>query len=240
MSPTITLSTSASSIAENSDGTITITATMSAADGDDVTVVIGTSGTGTEGTDYANISDITISAGDTTGTATFDPTDDSVYEGNETAIVAITGVTSSGSATESGTQSETITITEDDSAPTVTLSTSASSIAENSLSTLTLTATLSNATTEDVTVALGTSGTGTEGTDYGISLTLLFSAGATTGTATFDPTDDSVYEGNETAIVAITGVSGGSATESGTQSETITITENEGCSYSNIIDRQSR
>ena len=50
-----------------------------------------------------HISDITISAGCTTGTATFDPTDDSVYEGNETAIVAITGV-SGGSATESGTQ----------------------------------------------------------------------------------------------------------------------------------------
>ena len=240
LSPTITLSTSASSIAENSDGTITITATMSAADGDDVTVVIGTSGTGTEGTDYANISDITISAGDTTGTATFDPTDDSVYEGNETAIVAITGVTSSGSATESGTQSETITITEDDAGPTVTLSTSASSIAENSLSTLTLTATLSNATTEDVTVALGTSGTGTEGTDYANISDITISAGGTTGTATFDPTDDSVYEGNETAIVAITGVSGGSATENGTQSETITITENEGCSYSYTIDRQSR
>ena len=78
--PTVTLSTSASSIAENSDGTITITATMSAADTADVTVALGTSGTGTEGTDYANISDITISAGDTTGTATFDPTDDSVYE----------------------------------------------------------------------------------------------------------------------------------------------------------------
>ena len=57
----------------------------------------------------------------------FDPTDDSVYEGNETAIVAITGV-SGGSATENGTQSETITITENEAAPTVTLSTSASSI----------------------------------------------------------------------------------------------------------------
>ena len=36
-----------------------------------------------------------------------------------------------------------------------------------------------------------------------------------------------VYEGNETGIVAISTVSGGSATESGTQSVTITITENE-------------
>ena len=72
--PTVTLSTSASSIAENSGSTITITATMSAADTADVTVALGTSGTGTEGTDYGTISDITISAGSTTGTATFDPT----------------------------------------------------------------------------------------------------------------------------------------------------------------------
>ena len=34
------------------------------------------------------------------------------------------------------------------------------------------------------------------------------SAGATTGTATLDPTDDNVYEGNETAIIDISGVSG--------------------------------
>ena len=41
-----------------------------------------------------------------------------------------------------------------------------SSIAENAGSSLTLTATLSVATTADVTVALSTSGTATEGTDY--------------------------------------------------------------------------
>ena len=37
--------------------------------------------------------------------------------------------------------------------------------------------------------------------------------GSTTGTTSFNPTDDSVYEGSETAIIAITGVSGGDATE---------------------------
>ena len=55
----------------------------------------------------------------------------------------------------------------------------------------------------------------------------LFLAGASTGTASFTPTDDSIYEGNETGIVAISGVSGADAAESGTQSVTITITENE-------------
>ena len=57
-------------------------------------------------------------------------------------------------------------------------------------------------------------------------LILLFRR-STTGTALFTPTDDSVYEGNETAIVAIHSVSGGSANESGTHRSNITITENE-------------
>ena len=52
----------------------------------------------TEGTDYGTISDITISAGDTTGTATFDPTDDSVYEGNETAVISISSVSGADAA----------------------------------------------------------------------------------------------------------------------------------------------
>ena len=206
---------------------------MSNATTEDVTVALGTSGTGTEGTDYGTISDITISAGSTTGTATFDPTDDSVYEGNETAIVAITGV-SGGSATESGTQSETITITENEAAPTVTLSTSASSINENSGSSLTLTATLSTATTADVTVTFSTGGGATEGTDYQTLSNITISAGATTGTTSFTPTDDSLYEGNELAQISIDTVSGGSATENGTQSVTLEIVENESAPTVNL------
>ena len=109
---------------------------MSNATNADVTVTLSTSGTGTEGTDYATISDITISAGSTTGTTSFTPTDDNVYEGNETGVVAIDTV-SGGSATENGNQSVTITINENESAPKVTLSTSATSIAENAGSSLT-------------------------------------------------------------------------------------------------------
>jgi hypothetical protein len=152
-------------------------------------------------------------------------TDDSVYEGDETAIVAISGV-SGGSAVESGSQSVTVTITENDSAPTITLATSASSIAENSSDTVTLTATTSTTSTLDIVVTLAVTGTSTEGTDYSaIDETITISAGATTGTKTFTITDDSVYEGNETVIVAISSVT--NASESGTQSVTTTITENE-------------
>ena len=48
----------------------------------------------------------------------------------------------------------TITITDNESAPSVTLTTSATSIAENAGSALTLTATVGTATFEDVTVSL--------------------------------------------------------------------------------------
>jgi hypothetical protein len=226
IAPLVTLAAGASSIAENSGSSITLTGTLTGATSEDVTVAFSVAGTGTSGTDYAALSSITISAGTTTGTTTFTPTDDSVYEGNETAIIDISTV-SGGSVLESGVQQVTLTITEDDSAPTVTLSAGASSITEDSGSSITLTATLSNATTADVTVAFSVAGTGTSGTDYTALSSITVSAGSTTGTTTFTPTDDSVYEGDETAIIDISSVSGGSATESGTQQVTLTITENE-------------
>ena len=342
--PTVTLSVSATSIAENAGTSLTLTATLSNGTYQDVTVALSTSGTATEGTDYTDgsgaIDDMTISAGSTTTTANFTPTNDSTNEGNETATIAVSGV-SGGSASESGSQSVTITITDDDnfsfsvddvtvaenagsatitvdmssasassttiqyatsnvtatagpdyggtsgtlnfntgdtsetftvlitndsvyegnetftvtlsnasagsisdneatvtitddeSAPTVSLSTSASSIDENSGSNITLTATLSGTTDSAITVALDTSGTATEGTDYSddggtSSLNdITISAGSTTGTVTFNPTTDTVCEiGNETATIAINGVSGKSGVnEDGDQSQTITITE---------------
>ena len=69
-----------------------------------------------------NIDDIVISAGDLTGTVSFTPTDDSTYEANETAVIDIDTIAVTGStASEDGTQQVTITITENESAPTVTL-----------------------------------------------------------------------------------------------------------------------
>ena len=55
-----------------------------------MTVTLSGQGTSTAGTDYASLSTITISAGSTTGTTHFNPTDDSFMRGSETAIIAIT------------------------------------------------------------------------------------------------------------------------------------------------------
>jgi hypothetical protein len=220
---TVSFAASASSIAENSGSSITITATLSAATYEDVTISLSTSGTSTEGTDYGTISDITVSAGSTTGTASFTPTDDTTYEGNETAIIDISGV-SGGGASESGTQQLTLTITENESSPTVSLSSSATTVFDNG-SDITFTATATQISDEDITVTIGTSGTATEGTDYASVSDITISAGATTGTTTFNPTSDTINEGSETATIAISAVSGADAATSGTTSITITITE---------------
>ena len=98
------------------------------------------------------IDDITISAGATTGTVSFTPTNDSIVEGNETATIAVTGV-SGGSATESGTQSETITITDDDSGS---FSVADVTVAEGA-GTATVTVPVSNAYSSDVTIDYATS-----------------------------------------------------------------------------------
>ena len=208
-----------------------MTVTLSAAAGRDVTVDFATSnGTATAGTDYTATSDtLTISAGSTTGTIPITVLQDSVYERDETVTMTLSNASNATISDATGT----FTITDDETAPTVTLATSATSIAENSGSNLTLTATLSGTTDAAITVALDTSGSATEGTDYtdgsGNIDDIVISAGATTGTVTFDPTDDSIYEGDETATIAINGVTGktGVAENSTPQSVTITISENE-------------
>ena len=82
----------------------------------------------------------------------------------------------------------------------------------------TIRASLSGATYEDVTVSIdGTGGTATEGTDFGTVSDITISAGNTLGTTTFTTTDDNVYEGNETAGISVSGVSGGGASENGSQ-----------------------
>ena len=86
--------------------TVTVTAAFSstntyAAD-TTVTVSVGGTGTTTSGTDYAAVSnfDVTISSGQTSGTATFTltPTQDTLIEGDETIGVAgsATGLTVNG------------------------------------------------------------------------------------------------------------------------------------------------
>ncbi|OFE13050.1 hypothetical protein PHACT_07790 [Pseudohongiella acticola] len=224
--PVVTLSTGSATVAENS-GTSSITATLNLPSASPVTVNLAYSGTATSGTDYgAPSTSITVPAGQTSANAAtgITATGDSVYEGDETIIVDISAVSG---ATEDGTQQQTITLTDAQTQPVVTLGTGASSISENGGST-TLTATLSHASVNNVIVNLAYSGTATSGTDYATpSSSITVSAGQTVANAATNiaTINDTGYEGDETIIVDISSVSGGS--ESGSQRQTITITDDD-------------
>ena len=202
--PVVTLSTGSATVAENS-GTSSITATLNLPSASPVTVNLAYSGTATSGTDYgAPSTSITVPAGQTSANAAtgITATGDSVYEGDETIIVDISAVSG---ATEDGTQQQTITLTDAQIQPVVTLGTGASNISENGGST-TLTATLSHASVNNVVVNLAYSGTATSGADYATpSSSITVSAGQTVANAAANiaTINDTGYEGDETIIVDI-------------------------------------
>ncbi|NQV27253.1 MAG: hypothetical protein HQ518_23135 [Rhodopirellula sp.] len=111
------------------------------------------------------------------------------------------------------------------SEPSVELSVSPTSIAE-AAGAATVTATLSETSTQDVTVDLAFSGTATLSSDYMRTGTqIVIPAGSTSGTVTVTAVQDSLDEADETIVVDISSVTNG--TELGTQQVTTTITDDD-------------
>ena len=110
---TVSLSKSAASLAENG-GTVTLTATLSAAASDNTSVTLSLSGNATINSDYTLSDNITITAGQTSGNATLTGLNDSTDDDNETIIVDISAVSGGDGASENGTQQQTVNIIDDD------------------------------------------------------------------------------------------------------------------------------
>ncbi len=92
----------------------------------------------------------------------------------------------------------------------------------------TITATLSNPTFEDVTVSLLFTNEATPGVDFSLSSeTIVIPAFSSNAFITLNGIDDNIYETTENISVAISGVSGGSATEDGNQQQTIILSDND-------------
>lgn len=226
--PTVTLSAGATGINEN--GSTTVSATLSAAYYDTVTVNIGFSGTATLNTDYTLSTTLKIAPGATSASATLASIDDSGVEGNEAAIIDITSVTN---GAESGVQQETVTIYDNDIQRTVTLTTGLLSVPETNTTvngfeianSTTITATISTASGTATTVNIGYSGTATRTTDYTTSSSITIPAGSTSASITVSSKLDVLNEDNETIIIDITSVT--NAIENGTQQKTITILDDD-------------
>ena len=235
-------------VSENA-GTATVTVTVangpslsSYVDVDYTTV----NGTATAGSDFtATSGTVRITSSDAgpiyftsseTNTITVTIADDSVYESSENLDVTLSNIqNATGSFSDS---SGRITITDNDSAPTVDFNATSSSGAE-STSSAALQVDLSTSSSSNVTVDYAVTGTATgTGTDYTLANgTLTITAGNTTGTITIASiVDDALVEGNETVIVTLSNPSG--ATLGTDTVHTYTITDNDGTSSSTVSDAE--
>ena len=203
VNPAVTLSVSPSSVSEGASATsVTVTATAASAmtSARTVSVKVG-GGTATSGTDYAAVSDfnITIAANATSGTGTFTltPTQDTAIEGGETIGVA-------GTSTATTVTGTTVALTDDDTWPAITLSSSTSSLMESATASVTVTATAASAiaSARTVTVSVGQTGTATPGADYAavtdFAITIAANATSGTGAFTLTPVQDTLFEHDET------------------------------------------
>ncbi len=207
--PVASMSAATASVGE-SDGTKDLTVSLSAASGRAVTVpytVSSESGdTAAAGTDYTSVStgSLTIAAGDAGGTITVTVTSDTVDEDDETLTVTLGTPTNAALGTTTRTV---VTITDDDVAPTLSISSPSVTEGDSGSAALTFKATLSAASGKTVKVNYADAGTGTatSGTDYEAITagTLTFSAGDTSKDIAVTVKGDALNEPNETIAVKL-------------------------------------
>ena len=207
-------------------GTIDVTAQLSAKASRSVTVNLTLSGTATKDTDYtASGTSIVIPAGQTEGSITLTGKADTGYDNGETIIVDIASVSNATAKQTDGKGPQvTVSIVDEETAPTVTLAISPTTpIAENG-GVATITATIPAAILVPVTIPFTFSGTAVKDTNYTASGSeIVILAGDTTGTLTLTAKDDGVYKGDQTITAAAGTVK--NAAPAGTGTFTVTIHE---------------
>ncbi len=209
-SPTVNFNPATQSAAENVvEGTATITVNLAAASGKTVTVPYTLSGTATNGmgSDYTASPDspFTFTPGQTSKTITVSINDDALNEAPETVIVTLGSPTN---ATIGSPSTHTLTITDNDSAPTVFFTAASQTVAENVAGgTATITVTLDAVSGQDVTVPYAISGSATNTTDYTLtpasSQQLSIPRGTLSASVTVNITNDAAQESNETVTLTI-------------------------------------
>ena len=210
--------------ADESAANATFTVSLSEASAKDITVNYdASSDTALLSSDFSPTSGIlTIAAGATSGTFDVPVLADTIFEGNETAIITLSNAVN---ATISDSEAIlTITDDDDDAAPSITIA-DVTTVDEGATD-ATFTVTLSGTSVVDTTVDYATSdGTATAGDDYTTtSGTLTIAAGATFGTFSVPIISDTTDEENETATITLSNATNATISDS---TATLTITDDD-------------
>lgn len=211
-------------------GTASLTALLSQTATQNVVVDLSTSnGSATAPDDYAtSAASLTIPAGQSFASTTVVITEDAIDEPDETFSAVLTNARNAGIS--DGTAM--VTITDNDSAPTV-------SIADTSVtegSTATLTVSLTRASSQTITVqATSADGTALAGTDYtAIATQVTFAPGQTSAGLSVGTIGDSLEEPNETVTVELSAPTGGAVLGDG--SAILTIVDDDAAPTISIAD----
>ena len=193
----------------------------------DVVVSFTVGGTAVAGDDYTSpVTSVTIPAGMPTAAITFAITSDSRYDGSaETVILTLTSAT--GDVTVGATSVHTVTITDAETAPTVSFDVAISTSDEGTTANV-LVELDGDLHESDVVVSFTVGGTAVAGNDYTSPLTsVTIPAGESTATITFAIEDDKRYDGAaETVVLTLTSATG-DVTVGATSVHTVTITDAE-------------
>ena len=225
--PGVTLALDPASIAEPS-GVSTVTATLSRPSSEPSTVTVtAVPGAYTVGTDAT----ITIAAGSTTAasdTVLITVVNDDLHHGNAGRSATVTAALTNGQGAGAVTGAA-LTITDDETLPTVALVLDPASISEEG-GISTVTATLSGKSSEAATVTVAAvAGTGAVAADFDLSTatTLTIAAGATTsaGVVTVTANGNAVASGSKS--VTVSGTSSGGNSVANPPAATLTITDDD-------------
>ena len=191
-----------------------------------VTVNYTLTGTATNGTDYTSLpTSVTFAAGSSTAIVTLTPTNDTIFEATETAILTL--ATGTGYTFSTTNRAATVNITDNDLQPTINLSANQTIVEGNTNpQNVSYTVTLSNASTQAITVQYATAnGTAIGGSDYtNTTGTLTFNPGIITQVINIPILNDSLNEANETFTLNLTTATNATLGTAITTTTTITDT----------------
>ena len=227
-SATVSVSANASTAGEPSNnGQFTISLSQASDANTDITYMV--TGTAGAGADYNTLTGtVTILAGETSATIDVTVIDDNILEDPETVVVTIIGTSDGDVTINTGANSATVTIDDEDTAL---LSISASdAFAGEPSDNGEFTLQLSNASDRDTIVNLAITGTATVGFDYialPTSVTIL--AGQTSAKLDVTVIDSALLEEIETVVATITGIASSDpdvTIDTGANSAAVNIADN--------------
>ena len=216
--PTLSVAVNQASIAEAAGSSTLTVSTGITTFTSDQTISLTLAGTATRGDDYTiSAESLTLTAGQTSVTATVTAVQDTIDDDAETVLITATH-----NMVTIGTQ-QTVTITDDDAAPTLSVAVSADTIAEAAGSSTVTVSTGGTTFASDQTISLALAGTASRTDDYTISSeSLTLAAGAGSVMATVTAVQDVIDEPNETVLITATH----NTTTIGAQ-QTVTITDDD-------------